>query len=118
MKFHPSKCEALSVTNQRNILHNLSCTIFNYKLGSVYIGYVQSQVDLGVTVTSKLLWTNQCDKLVKNSYTKLALLMRTCHFSTNKKRAFYLTVVTSIFEYCSIIWHPVSLNGMHEFVKV
>ena len=120
IKFHPSKCKALSVTNQRNILHNLPCTIFNYKLGSVFIDYVQSQVDLGVTVTSKLLWTNQCDKLVKNANTKLALLMRTCHFSTNKKqkRAFYLTVVRSIFEHCSIIWHPVSLNQMHKFDAV
>ena len=77
MKFHPSKCKALSVTNQRNILHNLPCTIFNYKLGSVFIDYVHSQEDLGVTVTSKLLWTSQCDKLVKNANSKLALLMRT-----------------------------------------
>ena len=117
MKFHPSKCKALSITNQRNILHNLPCTIFNYKLGSVFINYVQSQVDLGVTVTSKLLWTNHCDKLAKNANSKLALLMRTCHFSTNKKqkRAFYLTVVRSIFEHCSIIWHPVSSNQLSKF---
>ena len=77
MKFQASKCKALSVTNQRNILHNVPFTIFNYKLGSVFIDYVQSQVDLGITVTSKLLWTNQCDKLVKNTNTKLALLMHT-----------------------------------------
>ena len=55
IEFHSFKCKALSVTNQRNILHNLPCKIFNYKLGSVLIEYVQSQVDLGVTVTSKLL---------------------------------------------------------------
>ena len=51
MRFHPSKCKALSVTNQRNILHNLPCTIYNYKLGPVFIDYVQSQIELGVTVT-------------------------------------------------------------------
>ena len=53
-------------------------------VGSVFIDYVQSQVDLGVTVTNKLLWTYHCDKLAKNANSKLALLMRTCHFSTNK----------------------------------
>ena len=41
MKFHPSKCRALSVTNQRNILYNLPFTIFNYKLGHTYIDYTQ-----------------------------------------------------------------------------
>ena len=117
MKFHPSKCKALSVTNQHNILHNLPFTIFNYKLGSVFIDYVQLQVDLGVTITNKLLWSNHCDKLAKNANSKLALLMRTCHFATNKKqkRAFYLTVVRSIFEHCSVIWHPDSSNQMSKF---
>ena len=117
MKFHPSKCRALSVTNQRNILYNLPFTIFNYKLGPIYIDYVSSQVDLGVTVNSKLLWTDHCDKLIKNANSKLALLMRTCHFTVNKrqKRVFYLTVVRSIFEHCSIIWHPISPNQISKF---
>ena len=120
MKFHPSKCKALSVTNQQNILHNLPFTIFNYKLGSVYIDYVGSQVDLGVTVNSKLLWTEHCEKLVKNANSKLALLMRTCHFTVNKqqKRAFYLTVVRSLFEHCSIIWHPISPNQILKFEAI
>ena len=120
MKFHPFKCKALSITNQRNILHNLPCTIFNYKLGSVFIDYAQSQLDLGVTVTSKLTWTNHCDKLAKNANSKLALLMRTCHFTTNKKqkRAFYLTVIRSIFEHCSVIWHPNSFNQLSKFESI
>ena len=40
MKFHSSKCKALSVTNQLNILHNLPFTILNYRLGPNYIYYV------------------------------------------------------------------------------
>ena len=85
MKFHPSKCKALSITNQRNILHNLPYTILNYKLGSVFIDYVQLQVDLGGIITNKLLWTNHYDKLVKTANSRLALLMRTCYFPSNKK---------------------------------
>ena len=50
MKFHPSKSKVLSITNQRNMLHNLPFTISQYRLDSTYIDYVSSYVDLGVTV--------------------------------------------------------------------
>ena len=84
MNFHPSKCKALSLTNQRNVLHNLPFTIFHYRLDSVYIEYVTSQVDLGVTLNNKLIWKEHCDKLVSKANSKLGLLMRTCHFTMDK----------------------------------
>ena len=95
MNFHPSKCKALSLTNQRNVLHNLPFTIFHYRLDSVYIEYVTSQVDLGVTLNNKLIWKEHCDKLVSKANSKLGLLMRTCHFTMDKKqkRTFYLTIL-------------------------
>ena len=37
---------SLSVTYDRNILHNLPCKIFNYKLGSDFIEYTAPQDDL------------------------------------------------------------------------
>ena len=37
MKFHPSKCKALSVSNQRNVLHILPFTKFIDKLSNVFI---------------------------------------------------------------------------------
>ena len=57
------KFEALYITNQQNILHNLLFTIFNYRLDSKYIDYVDSQTDLGITVNSKLLRKEHCAKL-------------------------------------------------------
>ena len=117
MKFHPSKSKVLSITNQRNMLHNLPFTIFQYQLDSTYIDYVSSYVDLGVTVNNKLLWKEQCDKLVCKGNSQLGMLMRTCHFTMNKKqkRTFYLTIVRSIFEHCSIIWRPKSTNQIASF---
>ena len=44
-----------SLTDQRNILHNLPFTILHYRLDSVYIEYVTSQVDFGVTLNNKLI---------------------------------------------------------------
>lgn len=32
MKFHPPECKAVSITNQRNVLHDLPFKIFLYKL--------------------------------------------------------------------------------------
>ena len=117
MKFHPSKCKAVSITNQRNILHNLPFTIFLYKLNSAYIDYVPSQVDLGVSVNTRLNWNEHCDKLVNKANSQLGLLMRTCHFTIDKrqKKTFYLTIVRSIFEHCSIIWRPKSDNQIAKF---
>ena len=120
MKFHPSKCKALAITNQNNTLHNLPFTIFQYKLHNTFIDYAQSQVDLGVTVSSKLLWTEQCNKLVSKANSRLGLVIRTCHFTTDKKqkRTFYLTLIRSIFEHCSVIWHPVTSNQISNFENI
>ena len=106
--FHPSKCKALSVTKQKNILDNLPFNIFWYNLGQNCIEYVTSHRDLGVEITSKLSWGNHCSQLAKQADMKLGLLRRTFHFTRNKrqKRTFYLTIVRSIFEHCSIIWYP------------
>lgn len=78
------------------------------------------QVDLGVTVSNKLSWTEQCSKLVSKANSRLGLVMRICHFTIDKKqkRTFYLTLVRSIFEHCSIIWHPTSSNQISNFEAV
>ena len=46
--------------------------------------------------------------------------MRTCHFTMNKqqKRSFYLTIVRSIFEHCSIIWCPQNSTQLSKFVTI
>ena len=43
--------------------------------------------------------------------------MRTCHFTTNKNqtRSFYLTLVRSIFEHCSVIWSPQQASNVAKF---
>ena len=107
MKFLPSKCKALSITYQRSIYYNLPFIICNYKLGSDFIDYVSSQVDLGITITNKLLWSNHHDTVISKATAQLGLLMRTCHFTIRfkaqldlrqidlkQKITFYLTLIT------------------------
>ncbi len=122
MTFHPKKCKALSVTLQRNILDNLPFNIHLYELNHTVIDYEpsQSQVDLGVEITSKLLWGPHCQSLVNKANSKLGLLKRTCHFTTNirQKRAFYLSIVRSVFEHCSVIWSPHNKSILEKFEAI
>ena len=117
MRFHPSKCKALTVTLQRNVLDNLPFNHYHYMLGESFIEYEESQRDLGVIIHSKLLWAYHANNLTSIARSKLGLLMRTCHFTTNKrqKRSFYLTIVRSLFEHCSVIWSPQHKNLISKF---
>ena len=96
---------------------NLQFTIYNYKLGSDHIDYVSSQVDLGVTVTNNLLWSNHHDALTSKATSQSGLLMRTCHFTIDlsQKMTFYLNLIRSIYEHCSIIWRPLRSNQISKF---
>ena len=120
MTFHPSKCKVLSVTLQRNVLDNLPFNIYWYNLNEVIIDYVASHTDLGVIMTNRFLWGAHCDQLVSKASSKLGLLKRTCHFTTNKrqKRAFYLTIVRSIFDHCSVIWCPQQSTHLLKFEAI
>jgi len=112
MTFHPKKCKALAVTLQRNILDNLPFNNFVYALNQSdifnCIEDVQTETDLGVAINTRFTWGPQCKSLVSKASSRLGLLRRTCHFTTDKrqKRSLYLALVRSIFEHCSVVWSP------------
>ena len=68
----------------------------------------------------RLGWGQQIDELITRASSKLGLLMRTCHFPTNKrqKRSFYLAIVRSIFEHCSVIWCPQYASHSMKFEAI
>ena len=59
-------------------------------------------------MTSKLNFTEHCNKLYSKANSRLALNKRTCHFLRNpqQKRKIYITMVRSLFEHCSVVWRP------------
>ena len=120
MRFHPDKCKVLSVTLHRNILDNLPFNTFFYQLNGNIIDYVTSQRDLGVLMNNKLNWGAHCDALVAKANSSLGLLKRTCHFTANgrQKRSFYLALVRSIFEHCSVIWSPQYSTHIEKFSTI
>ena len=105
MKFHPLKCHVLPVSRKR--LPHLNKR-FPYKLNNVTLEYCSIEKDLGVYVTSKLNFTDHCNKLYSKANSRLWLSKRSCHFLKNRaqKRKIYLAMVRSLFEHCSVVWRP------------
>ena len=119
MRFHPSKCIVLTVTG-KNVQYILPFDRYAYHLNNEILEYKQSQKDLGINITSKLLWKFHCMSITTKASSRLGLLRRTLHYTKNKnqKRVFYLSLIRSLFEHCSVIWHPYTAGDIAGFVQV
>ena len=114
MKFHPKKCKVLSVSNRASessmlgMLGLFPFQSFVYTLGGVELDSIESEKDLGVVVTPDLSWEGNVHALCQKASSRLGLMKRTLRFVKDfkQKRAFYLALVRSLFEHCSIVWRP------------
>ena len=121
MKFHPNKCKVLSISNrasESNTMSMLPFQLFTYTLNRVDLEFVSSEKDLGVHVTSDLDWEENLVVLCTKASSRLGLMKRTLRFVKDRKqkRAFYLALVRSLFEHCSIVWRPTTFT-MNEKVE-
>ena len=93
---------------------------FIYEMNGTLIDYVETQRDLGVMVDSKLNWNSQYSMVLSNAITKLGILKRTCHFTTDarQKMSFYIAIVRSLFEHCSTIWSPQHKTNLSKFASL
>ena len=78
MEFHPQKCNALSVSLQKNVLDNLPFSAFFYKLSGSDINFVPSPSDSGVEINSGFNRGAQCKALVSKAKSR-----QTCAFEEN-----------------------------------
>ena len=88
MEFNPKKCQALHVTNKRNII-KASCNIH---------GHILEETDtakyLGVNIHHKLSWNHHIQKVISKANSTPAFLQRNTH------------LLRPVIEYASIIWDP------------
>ena len=113
MKFHPSKCKVLSVSNPNSrspFIGILPCIQYFYSMGGAVLDHTESEKDLGIHINSGLNFNEQAHFLYGKANQKLGMLKRNCYFvtDTNRRRVLYLTLVRSIFEHCPIVWRPKS----------
>ena len=125
MKFHPGKCKVLSVRNRASEKHMelwsmLPFQIFLYTLNGQILDFSESEKDLGVVIKSDLSWDENLHALYQKASSRLGLMKRTLHFikDPKQKRAFYLALVRSLFEHCSIIWRPTTTTATKKVESV
>ena len=123
MKFHPLKCKVLRVTLNHIEDYKtipLPHCIFHYQMNGVYLDFVDSEKDLGVLMSTKLSWSDQCIAQCSKASSRLGLVKRTCHFVIcyRQKRVLYLSLVRSIFDHACIVWRPCSENLLGKFEKI
>ena len=115
MNFHPNKCKVLSISNRASENSNWSAMFpfqsFVYTLNGIELDFVKSEKDLGVHVTSDINWTENVLALCTKASSRLGLMKRSLRFIKDRKqkRAFYLALVRSLFEHCSIVWRPTTI---------
>lgn len=98
-----SKCVVLHIgkTNPR----------LQYYINGVNIPLVNEHVDLGVTVTHNLSWSEHIAKIVKKANTRLYLLNKA--FTNSSPETFcklYKTFVRPVLEYANNVWYPVLIR--------
>ena len=92
-----------------------------YTLNGIDLDFAKSEKDLGVVVTSDLCWEDNILALCTKARSRLGLMRRTLQFIKDhkQKRAFYLALIRSLFEHCSVVWRPTTdaLNDKVESIQ-
>ena len=125
MKFHPGKCKVISVLSRASEQHMelwsmLPFQLFLYTLNGHILDFSESEKDLGVVVKPDLSWDENLHALYQKASSRLGLMKRILHFleDPKQKRAFYLALVRSLFEHCSIIWRPTTITAIKKVESI
>ena len=121
MSFHPDKCKALIIHDNRpDFVKELPFAHQYYNINGNTIAFSENERDLGVIVSSNFKWNEQHDKILKKAHQMLGFTKRTCHFiiDVRKRRSLYLSLVRSNFEHGSIIWRPITETEISDFEKL
>ena len=73
MEFHPKKCQALHVTNKRNIIKA------SYNIHGHILEETDSAKYLGVNIHHKLSWNHHIQKVTSKANSTRAFLQRNIH---------------------------------------
>lgn len=81
---------------------------YSYILNGIELDRVFEFNDLGIIVTSDLSWSKHISRKVAKASQMLGLIKRGIGFiaPAQVKRIFYVSLVRSVIDYGSVIWHP------------
>jgi hypothetical protein len=114
MSFNKSKCKVLSITRRK------SPFIYPYALGDHQLLSSDVKSDLGITISSRLLWNVQINKVRSKANKTFGLIRRSTMeiTDTNARRLLYLQLVRSNFSFATQAWCPQSVKLIEDVEKV
>ena len=113
MKFHPSKCTKLTVTNKRSPIKT------DYNLHEHILASVQSAKYLGLTVTEDLKWDTHIQNICVKANQTIGFLRRNLNIgAVSIKQQAYLSLVRPIVEYASTVWDPYTDKNIDKLEMV
>ena len=113
MEFNPSKCQVLRVTLKKKLV------TAPYAIHGETLDVVNSAKLLGVTIDSKLNFSEHVSAVSKKAYGTRAFLYR--NFSTENckfKAAACTTYVRPVVEYASTVWDPHMRKNINKLEQV
>ena len=113
MKFHPDKCQLLSVTTKRKP------SSFNYNIHNTHIQQTENANYLGVNINSKLSWNKHIDNTCNKGIKTINFIHRNFkECSQQVKDKLYKTYVRPSLEYCSSVWDPHTKTNIDKIEQV
>ena len=101
MKFHPEKCNVLSITKNRNVIKR------DYILHGHKLEHIKSAKYLGVELTSDMKWTSHVNNICAKANKTIGFLKRNINISNKSiKEKAYKSLVRPTVEYASAAWNP------------
>ena len=101
MKFHPEKCNLLSITKNRNVIKT------DYIPHGHKLEHIKSAKYLGVELTSDMKWTSHVNNICAKANKTIGFLKRNINISNKSiKEKAYKSLVRPTVEYASAAWNP------------
>ena len=113
MKFHPEKCNVLTISKKR------SPSKYNYTLHGHILEHDTSAKYLGCTISSDLKWGKHISTICSKANNTISFLKRNINISNKSiKEKAYVSLVRPTLEYASSVWDPYQQNDIHRLEKI
>ena len=111
MKFNADKCKVLHIGYRNEKA--------KYTLNGTLLQSVNSELDLGITISSNLKPSQQCSEVVKKANKIIGLIGRSFEYkSKNTILTLYNSLVRPILEYCVQAWSPYYQKDINKLERV